>query len=1104
MTKAAYNVCILLVSGALSASGLLAQSTSNQSITGTVSDATGAVVANATVMVTNTGQNFSRTATTGSTGNFTISNIPIGRYNISASAAGFKKYLLTNQELVVDQNLTVNLRLEVGALTDSITVQADAAHVETQTGEVGRLISGQESTQLQLNGRNYPQLLSLLPGVSTTYSSGFGLFGGYGVNNSAQSVNGGREDTFSWNLDGADNKDNGGGGNNFVNINPDAIAEFTMLTTNYSAEYGNSSGAVVNIALKSGTKDFHGIAYEYFRNDDIQARAFNATSKPELRFNNFGWNVGGPIYIPKLFNRNREKLFFFIGEDFKRLRQGATNTWEVPTQAEIAGNFSALPASQWPKNPATGVVYPGGIIPASAINTNSQRLLENYPAPNFNGAGGNYVFNDVSPLNTNEYIYKVDYNISSRNQISGHYTRDYYTSQQDQTQLIEYNRDIPGTNAAIQWTFVANPTTVNVLTGAFTGNVIIENTGIIPNPLFISDYTRAGEGFNAPSLYNASNAIPTIAIAGFTTLTATPLNFNNFNRVFDAKDDFSKVLGNHTLRAGIDAKRSRKNQNNVPAINGSFSFATSNINTSGNALADAVLGNFYTYSEASAIEQGWYRFTQIEPYVQDDWKVNSRLTVNLGFRYQYMPPEYSALNNTTAFLPQYYIAADAPTINPKTGYITSDPYPYNGLVLSGNGFPATAVGRVNGTSNPAVTALFHDFPLGGARTDWNTWAPRVGFAYDLTGKQSTVLRGGFGVFYERIEGNFLFSAVNNPPFIQSSTIYYGNVNNPGGGSAANAPNAINNSHYLDMKVPRVLNWSLGIQQKLGRDSTVEATYVGSSAANLSYQDDINQLQAGTIQANPGVNVNALRPYLGYADIYEYNTGANFIYNSLQMQYKKQFPGAGIITAAFTWESARTDANAYNYQPENSYNLRGDWGPSSYNRREVLVISYVYPLPFWRHGDQLYKKLLGGWQISGVTTLNSGLPQNITLASDIAGAGAGSERPNLVGNPRAGVSGTQFLNPAAFAVPAAGTYGNLGAYAITGPGTNNWDASLQKSFPIGEHVKADFRAELYDFPNHLSYFSINTGSFSATPPANFGQVSAATDPRTVQFALRLSF
>src|SRR5215471_12506427 len=307
------------------------QSTTSQEISGLVQDATGSVVPNATINVKNNETGFVRTTQSNENGLYVVSNLPIGTYEISAETSGFKKFVTTGVVLNVNSKVSVNVKLEVGNVVDKIEVKADAAQVETTTGEVGRLVSGEQATQLQLNGRNFPQLLQLLPGVSTTFSSGFGLFGGYGGNNSAQSVNGSRTDTFSWNRDGADNKDNGGGGNNFVNINPDAIAEFKVLTTNYSAEFGYSAGAVINIAVRSGTKDFHGGAYEYLRNDAIQARAFNATTKPELRYNNFGVNLGGPIYIPRAFNKDREKLFFFFGTDFKRLRQGAINTWTVPT-----------------------------------------------------------------------------------------------------------------------------------------------------------------------------------------------------------------------------------------------------------------------------------------------------------------------------------------------------------------------------------------------------------------------------------------------------------------------------------------------------------------------------------------------------------------------------------------------------------------------------------------------------------------------------------------------------------------------------------------------------------------------------------------------------
>jgi hypothetical protein len=1090
----------VIVAALLLSAFAFSQSTTSQEVSGLVQDATGSVVPNATINVKNTETGFIRTTQTNESGLYVVSNLPIGTYEISAQASGFKKFVNTGVILNVNSKLSVNVTLEIGNVVDQIEVKADAAQVETSTGEVGRLVTGEQATQLQLNGRNFPQLLQLLPGVSTTFSSGFGLFGGYGVNNSAQSVNGSRTDTFSWNLDGADNKDNGGGGNNFVNINPDAIAEFKVLTTNYSAEFGYSAGAVINIAIRSGSKDFHGGAYEYLRNDDIQARAFNATTKPELRYNNFGANLGGPIFIPKKFNRDRNKLFFFFATDFKRLRQGAINTWTVPTPDQINGNFSALASSKWPKDPLTGAVFPGGIIPSNRFSPNSRRLLQNYPAPNYTGSGGNLVFPTVAPLNTNQYVLKGDYNINEKNQLSVHWLRDYYTSLQNLTNLALYERHIPGTNTSAQWTYVASPTTVNVVQFAFTGNVIKEKVGIQPNPIFVTDFSRKGEGINYPLIYNAADFIPSISLSGYNGLSVTPLNFDNFNRIFSWKDDFSKLKGNHNLKAGILVMRSRKNQDNVPAINGTFAFNTSASNTTGNVVADAVLGNFYTYTEAGSFRQGWYRFTQVEPYVQDDWKVSKRLTVNVGFRWSYMQPQYSALQNTSTFLPQYFVPSQAPTLVPSTGAIVPGTgSPYNGLVLGGSGFPSTATGRVPVTNDPNVKALFHNLPNGAMNTYWGTWAPRLGFAYDVTGHASTVVRGGFGVFYERVEGNFIFSAVNNPPFIQQSTVYNGNVENPAGATLQVFPATINNSHNLDMKVPRTLNWSLGVQQKLSKDMMLDVAYVGSSAANLAYQDDINQLQPGTLQANPGINVNALRPYPGYADIYQYVTGANFIYNSMQVQFKKQMAGGGLFNVAYTWSKARTDANAYNYQPMNSYNLRGDWGPSSYNRNQVVVFSYVYPLPFWKNGREWYKVALGGWQVSGVTTLQTGLPFNLTLPGDTAGTGISNQRPNVLG-PWQGPTRTQYLNPSAFVIPTAGTFGNLGAYALFYPFFNNWDVALQKNFRLTERLNTAFRAEFFNVPNHLSYTSLSTTVTSST----FGQVTGATDPRTMEFALRLNF
>lgn len=1077
-----------------------AQSTTQQ-ISGFIKDASGAIVPSARVTVRSVATGFVRDAVPNENGYYVVASLPIGTYEIDAEASGFKKFVQKDVEVVVNSRPQVDIVLEVGAVSDSVTITSDAAQVETTSGDVGRLVTGQQATQLQLNGRNFTQLLALIPGVSTTNRSAMDLFGGYGSNMSAQSANGSRTDTFSWNVDGVDNKDNGGGGNNFVNVNPDAIAEFKVLTANYSAEYGQNAGAIINLAMKSGGRDFHGALYDFVRNDAFDARAFNAISKQKLRFNNWGGNFGGPVYIPGKFNTDKSKFFFFFGTEFKRYRQGAINTWVVPSMAIRNGDLSSLPSSQWPKDPLTGAVFPGGVIPTNRLSQNMVRLIQNYPAPNFTGSGGNFVFPTTAPNDVDQYLFKGDYNINSKHQLSVHYLHDYYTNLNNLTSLVTYTRKIPGTNAKAQWTWVASPTTVNTFQFSFSGNVILQGD-FLANPVFISDYTRKGEGITLPMIYGRNDTIPSLNIAGYNSLGASNVNWNNFNRLFNWKDDFSKLIGNHNLKLGILILRSRKNQDNWPAVNGTVSYATGHANSTGNAFGDALIGNFSGYTEADTNREGWYRFTQIEPYVQDDWKVSSRLTLNLGFRYQYMQPQYCALQNCVLFLPQYYNLASAPQLNPKTGAIlagTGDPF--NGLTLGGSAFPDAAVQRIANATNPAVTALFRGIPSTLANTYWGTPAPRFGFAYDVTGKQRTVLRGGYGVFYERIEGNFIFSAINNPPFISQSDIADGNIENPTGGTTNRFPAALSNSHPIDMKVPRIMNWSLGVQHKLDAETTLDVAYVGSSSANLSRTLNINQLPVGTMQQNPGVNANALRPYPGYANINWYVTGSNAIYNSLQVSVKRQMKGGGLLNLAYTWARSLTDASAYNENPMDSYNFKAERGLSSYNRSHVAVISYIYPLPFWRTGAEWYKHALGGWQISGVTTFNTGLPQNLSINPDQAGIGQTSQRPNVVGDwQQGGGTRLQWFNTSAFALPAAGTFGNLGRNVIIGPGTNNWDAALMKNFSIKERFTFQFRAEFYDAPNHLSWFSVGTTYGNS----NFGQITAATDPRTMQFGIRMGF
>jgi hypothetical protein len=1090
------------------------QSADKQLISGTVTDPTGAAVPNATITVTNQATKISRTVQSNSSGNYTVLDVPVGSYTLTTTLAGFKTSIITDVAVEVGGKPSVDIALAVGAVGESVEIKADAVTIQTTTSEVGGVISSTEATEIQLNGRNYVQLLTLQPGVSQTVASGFAIGSGtYGVSGSAQSVNGIRTDSANYFIDGVDNKDNGGGGNNFVNISPDALQQFRNVASGYDASYGGTSGATVSVAIKSGGRDFHGSAYEYIRNDAIQAYPFRALStyanapiKTPLRYNDFGYTIGGPIWIPGVFNKNRDKLFFFAGQEWKRLRQSSIATATVPTAGALAAAI------------ATGPTTPNGIALSKTILT--------VPGT---AASGNFQYLNSNPLNYSQWLIKVDYNLNEKNQISGHFVHDSTANYGNPTNFVVYDRTLPGLTSSMQWTHTFNSKSVNTATGSFSGNIINEGGNIRANPQFGKSILKSDYGITYATLFNASPLIPQVSITGYGNPSVTPRQFDNYQRIFALKDDFSLVLGNHSLRAGAYFWRARKNQTAPPALNGTLSFGS---------LAGLVHGDFTGYTEGSAIPIIQARFPQFETYVQDDWTVTRRLTVNAGLRWQLMPPISSWPDNTSFFDPTYYDPTKAAVLN-SAGTITSNPYPYNGLVLPGTGFSDKAKKVVPASvyNNPQVQALFHNLPPGIINTSYNTFAPRVGFAYDLTGKGSTVVRGGYGMSYERVEGNYIYGASSQVPFISNVSLNAGNVDTIASSSAAALPpQTIGNTADRNLVPPRVNNYSFGMQQKLFGNSSIEVDYVGSHSANLLWLKNLNQGAAGTEEANPGIARNTLRPYKGYADINQYTNGAHSNYNALQTQFQTRFKSGGLVKVSFTWSQNLANGSAYNYAPEDSFNLYRDYGPANYNQAKILNLSYVYPLPFWQHQNTWYKQVLGGWQVSGITRIASGLPINVTMPTTPSGvypstllsggAIAGNlttvaQRPNLV----PGVSpyahnGKQYLNPAAFSVPALGTYGNLGYDALKGPVFDNTDITLQKNYTIRERLKVEFRAEMFNAANHLSFFSVggglgaiqpggttfqpNYGSNPLSPQNTFGQVSGTADPRTFEFALRFNF
>jgi len=1075
------------------------QAVDSQQISGVVTDPAGAAVPQAEVTVTNEATRVTRTVRSNDDGNYNVLNLPVGVYTITTVMQGFKKSILSGVNVDVGGKPAVPVQLEVGQVTESVAVKAGVVLIQTTTAEIGGVVTSTEATQIQLNGRNYIQLLTLQPGVSQTVASGFAIFGTYGVNGNSQSVNGIRTDSANFFIDGVDNKDNGGGGNNFVNISPDSLQQFRNVASSYDASYGGTSGATVSVAIKSGGHDFHGNAYEYIRNDAIQAYPFRALSsfsqapiKAPLRYNDFGYTIGGPVWIPGLFNRNRDKLFFFAAQEYKRLRTSTVTNASVPTPAAIANAIATGPST------ATGRAL------AATVLTDPS---------------GNYRYLSLGNNNQSEYLVKVDYNLNEKNQISGHFVHDNVLVVGNPTNYILYDRKIPGLTASLSWTHTFNSRTVNTATGSFSGNIIDEGGNIRTNPQFGNKpINRSDYGLTYPTLYSASDRIPQITVTGFGIPGVTPRQFDNYQRILAMKDDFSRVIGNHSVRAGAYFWRARKNQTAPPQLNGAFTFSS---------LADLVAGNFASYTEGSNIPQVQARFLQFETYLQDDWTVSRRLTANVGLRWQYMPPISSWPNNAAFFDPNFYDATRAATINPATGLITAAPAPYNGLVLPGSGFSDKAKQVVAPAvyNNPQVQALFHNLPGGVVNTVYNTFAPRVGFAYDLTGKQETVLHGGYGMSYERVQGNYYYGAVSQLPFTAvASLASAGNADTLGSvGINTSAPTNISNSADRNLAPPRIHNYSLGLQRKLFSNTSVELNYVGSRSTNLTYRKNLNQGAAGIEAANPGIARNALRPYKGYGEIYQYTNGAISNYNSLQARMQTRFSKGGLVTLAYTWSKSLTDGSTFDYQPQDSNNIHGDYGPANYNQPKIFVASYVYPLPFWQHEHTWYKQVLGGWQISGITRIASGLPINVTQPSGLSVAGNlvttanVAQRPNIVGNPYAR-NGQQYLNYAAFRAPAPGIYGNLHYDDIKGPLFNNWDMALQKNITIHENVGVEFRAEMFNVPNHMSFFTINgtlgtpqaDGTYQPNFSSNggfqnsFGQVTTATDPRTMEFVLRIHF
>jgi hypothetical protein len=1164
-------------------------------IVGTITDPTGAAVANATVTLTNTDTGIKRTLTTGADGQYVAPDLHIGHYNVSVNASGFKVGQQSGIVLNVGDRTRVDFKLQVGSAQEQVTVEANAVAVQTDTGEVSGVVTGQQITQLATNGRSVASLEALQPGASSIQSDFViptSSTGDFNV-----SFNGQRVVHNLWLIDGDEAADRGGGGGAIVLPSEDAIAEFRTMTSNYSAEYGLSSAGTMSMVIKSGTKTLHGGAWYFGRNDAFDARNFfnpapnqyNPTPDKvsELRLDVFGFNVGGPVSLHP--SRSNPKTFWFYNQEWRRYITGGLFNSVVPLaswypDAKGAGTGAVLPTATpggasinvvVPTNIASiapgctgltpGQSFPNNTIPDCAVSANAKALLGAGIFPNPSNQSTWTNIGQVSqPITAGEQIARIDHTFTDKFSIFGHWISD--QSQQTYGETLWSSDNVPTVgntygnpsySATVHTTYAIRPNLLNEVAFNYDGNRI----HILPHGIY-----QAPSGFTFNKIFsgtNVDNRIPDIhlneQLGSF--YTANWLPWNNTANDYQGRDDLSWVRGAHQLKFGFGYAMYIKTQDYFAETQGGFQFngsattpatcKSSTTVTCGFDYADFILGEASNYNENAYKGTGYWYAPSPDAYVQDNWRTTSRLTLNLGLRWDGIPHTYEDHYNQSSFYPNLYNPANAPIWATSTvGGVTTTNYGQiasnsPGLYTPGSfdpGFNIPSLQPYSFYLNGMGVGGKNGNPRGLAKNAWWNFGPRIGFAYDLTGSGKTVIRGGYGLMYERIQGNDMYDGATNAPFgysLGTTNVLLSNPHVGWTGTTTTVPIVPSSvvAPYSYYPAPRTSSYSLGVQRAVAANAVLSISYVGSLDRHESYFQEIDPaplanlacLQQGTCsKTTPAYN--GLVPYQGYSSIKMAFNGGNSHYNSLQTELR------GNITHDLTLQVAYTLSKAVDFTTGNGGNgwdldyitnpyagWQYDLGRSVFDRRNIAFVNFVYDLPFLKNSSShLLKTTVGGWELSGIVTAESGAPYNLGIggggvSNSLFPGGDVTNRPDLVGTisyPHTLVSsngrptGLQWTNPAAFAAPTAGTFGNLPFDGVNGPGRDNWNLSLFKRFVISESRGSEFqfRAESFNTWNHTQFGnSGQNGGFSTNlTSSNFGQITGAFDPRVFQFGAKLLF
>ncbi len=1118
-------------------------------IVGTVFDPSGALVPNAKITITNSETASVHQYVTNSDGNYTASNLPVGHYNILVDVAGFKRVEQHNIVLDVAARDRYDFRLQVGTASDQVTVEGTAVGVQTESGEVSEVITGKQVEGLATNGRSIYTLINQTTGASSLqgdFQTPTPVGGDANV-----SFNGQRMGHNIYLLDGGEALDRGGSGTFAVMPSLESISEFRALTSNYSADYGLSSAATLSTVIKSGTRTYHASAWEYNRNNVFDARNyFNPAPQPvaKLNFNTFGFNVGGPVQ----WRSSHPKTFFFYNMEWRYLVQGGNYNQQVPLPSEYGGNFSGsstpivVPTSNSTTQPnvAPSVLFancPGGVappgivqgqpfpnntIPSCMLNSNAQALLKAgiFPAPT-NGA--QFQGTPSTPTDVREEIVRIDHEFNSKNTIFGHFVAEQISQgfgttmwSGDNVPTVGNTFGNPSYSAVATWTRTISPTLLNELTFNYSGNRInITPVGISQAP---SDFTF-NRVFNGP---NPGDRIPSIQLSGSTgtNYTSNWVPWNNGYNAYQILDAVSWSKGAHQLRMGGSFQTYRKYQDLFAPTQGAFTF---NGQYTGNDFADYLLGVSNSYGENALQDSQNWNANSYALYIQDTWRATRRLTLNLGLRWDGIPHTTNPQNEVSNFYANKYDPAAQPVylvpgsvISPTSPGVGPSTLP----ALQGQLFYLNGIGIAGQNGVPSGLVANH----------WGIFGPRVGFAYDIFGDGKTVLRGGFGIMYERVQGNDMYNAGPNQPFSASLTQNNVSLSNPNTNLATGmtlptttVPITVGNIVGLlenNYSPPYVDQFSFGIQRAVTNRTVFNLSYVGSvSRHQNNYQEfelaPYSQLPSLIASGSSG-QYNLEVPYAGYHSLKMSQNNANGNYNSLQTSFSGNLTNDLQVNAGYTWSKAMdsvvgTGSGNDLATVSNPYvGWRYDYGPSLFDRTSIFFVNFVYDIPWLRNSpNRFMKTVVGGWQISGIVQAVSGAPMNITTSGTVDGVNSVcnvvpncTNRPDVIGPITYPHTVNQWFSTSSFAAPAAGTWGDLGNNAIRGPGRDNWNASFFKTFAITERSQFQFRADFFNIWNHTQFKgSVQTGGIGTQlGGSNFGVITAAYDPRTIQLGAKLVF